>query len=118
MVKYHWLFNRAAAACDEDGICIFCDRADRGNCSCDLKAGPPGNVYWLAVDDGGNLLFSGVNLLFMGVIGEYIGRIFLGMSNNPQFVVRCVHEQGAEEKPLTQAELRLREKRYHIQRRK
>ena len=52
--------------------------------------------------------FSGVNLLFMGVIGEYIGRIFLGMSNNPQFVVRCVHEQGAEEKPLTQAELRLK----------
>ena len=51
---------------------------------------------------------SGVNLLFMGVIGEYIGRIFLGMSNNPQFVVRCVHEQGAEEKPLTQAELRLK----------
>ena len=30
------------------------------------------------------------------------------MSNNPQFVVRCVHEQGVEEKPLTQAELRLK----------
>lgn len=40
--------------------------------------------------------FSGVILLFMGVIGEYIGRIFLGMSNNPQFVVRNVHQQEAK----------------------
>lgn len=32
--------------------------------------------------------FSGINLLFMGLIGEYIGRMFLGMSNNPQYVVR------------------------------
>lgn len=41
--------------------------------------------------------FSGINLLFMGLIGEYVGRIFLGMSNNPQFVVRCVHEQENDE---------------------
>lgn len=34
--------------------------------------------------------FSGLILLFMGLIGEYIGRIFLGMCNNPQFVVRQV----------------------------
>lgn len=37
--------------------------------------------------------FAGIILFFMGVIGEYIGRIFLGMSNNPQYVVRAVHEQ-------------------------
>ena len=37
--------------------------------------------------------FSGINLLFMGMIGEYVGRIFLGMSRNPQFVVRKVHQQ-------------------------
>ena len=36
--------------------------------------------------------FSGLNLLFMGLIGEYIGRIFLGISNNPQFVVRRIDE--------------------------
>ncbi len=36
--------------------------------------------------------FSGLILLFMGLIGEYIGRIFLGMSNNPQFVVRQIDE--------------------------
>lgn len=41
--------------------------------------------------------FSGLILLFMGVIGEYIGRIFLGMSNNPQYVVRSVHQQKTAE---------------------
>ncbi len=36
--------------------------------------------------------FAGLILLFMGIIGEYVGRIFLGMSQNPQYVVRMVHE--------------------------
>ncbi len=39
--------------------------------------------------------FSGLILLFMGLIGEYIGRIFLGMCNNPQFVVRRIDEHGS-----------------------
>lgn len=38
--------------------------------------------------------FSGIILVFMGLIGEYIGRIFLGMNNNPQFVVRQIDEHG------------------------
>lgn len=38
--------------------------------------------------------FAGINLLFMGLIGEYIGRIFLGICNNPQFVVRQIDEYG------------------------
>lgn len=38
--------------------------------------------------------FSGLNLMFMGLIGEYIGRIFLGLCNNPQYVVRQIDEQG------------------------
>lgn len=36
--------------------------------------------------------FSGLILMFMGLIGEYIGRIFLGMCNNPQYVVRQIDE--------------------------
>lgn len=40
--------------------------------------------------------FAGLILLFLGLIGEYIGRIFLGISNNPQFVVRCIDEHGKE----------------------
>lgn len=39
--------------------------------------------------------FSGLILMFMGLIGEYIGRIFLGMSNNPQYVVRRIDVHGA-----------------------
>lgn len=35
--------------------------------------------------------FSGINLLFMGLIGEYIGRMFLGMGRYPQYVVRKVY---------------------------
>ena len=38
--------------------------------------------------------FAGLNLMFLGLIGEYIGRIFLGVSNNPQFVVRRIDEHG------------------------
>ena len=34
--------------------------------------------------------FSGINLLFMGLIGEYIGRMFLGMNKAPQYVVRKI----------------------------
>lgn len=40
--------------------------------------------------------FSGVNLLFMGLIGEYIGRMFLGMNRNPQYVVQKTY--GIEDK--------------------
>jgi undecaprenyl-phosphate 4-deoxy-4-formamido-L-arabinose transferase len=40
--------------------------------------------------------FSGVNLMFMGIIGEYVGRIFLGQCNNPQYVVRSVHTQEGD----------------------
>lgn len=40
--------------------------------------------------------FSGIILLFMGLIGEYIGRMFLEMHKTPQYVVREVY--GMEEK--------------------
>lgn len=42
----------------------------------------------------GVCFFSGLILMFMGLIGEYIGRIFLSISNNPQFVVRQIDEHG------------------------
>lgn len=35
--------------------------------------------------------FSGVSMLFMGLIGEYLGRMFLGMNRQPQFVVKKVY---------------------------
>jgi len=35
--------------------------------------------------------FSGLIMLFLGLIGEYLGRMYLGLSNNPQYVVRNIY---------------------------
>ena len=40
--------------------------------------------------------FSGVIMFFLGIIGEYIGRMFLGMNHQPQYVVRAVHDGTKE----------------------
>ena len=36
--------------------------------------------------------FSGLIMLFLGLIGEYLGRMFQNMSNSPQYVVRQYYE--------------------------
>jgi hypothetical protein len=36
------------------------------------------------------LLLSGVQLIMLGVLGEYLGRLFLTINNRPQFVVRDI----------------------------
>ena len=38
------------------------------------------------------VFFSGVQLVILGTIGEYLGRLFLDHSKSPQFVVRYVRE--------------------------
>lgn len=42
----------------------------------------------------GLFFFSGMIIFFLGIIGEYIGRLFLSMSNSPQFVVKDVYYKG------------------------
>ena len=46
------------------------------------------------------ILFIGGMILFMlGLIGEYVGRIYISLNNSPQFVVRetlNVDEEGKE----------------------
>ena len=37
--------------------------------------------------------FSGVLLFFMGLIGEYVGRMFLAINNQPQYVIREIIER-------------------------
>ena len=38
------------------------------------------------------LLFVGGMLMFMlGLIGEYVGRIYISLNNSPQFVVRDIY---------------------------
>lgn len=41
--------------------------------------------------------FSGLILLSLGLIGEYLGRLYLNHSNNPQFVVRTVYKGKEKE---------------------
>ncbi len=44
----------------------------------------------------GLLLFSGVQLAVMGIIGEYVGRMFLTVNGRPQAVVRAVTRHAPE----------------------
>ena len=36
------------------------------------------------------LVFSGVQLMILGLIGEYIGRMFIAVNERPQSVIREV----------------------------
>lgn len=40
--------------------------------------------------------FFGLSFLFMGLIGEYVGRIFLGLNNEPQYVVKEIVSKNKE----------------------
>lgn len=42
--------------------------------------------------------FSGLIMLFLGLIGEYLGRMYLNQSNNPQYVVRSVYKGSSRNK--------------------
>jgi undecaprenyl-phosphate 4-deoxy-4-formamido-L-arabinose transferase len=43
------------------------------------------------------LLLSGTQLLLLGIMGEYVGRIYLGISNKPQSVVRAKFTSSGRE---------------------
>lgn len=40
--------------------------------------------------------FSGLNFMFLGMIGEYLGRMFLGMNKEPQYVIRATYNVEKE----------------------
>lgn len=42
------------------------------------------------------LLLSGIQLLLLGVIGEYLGQLVLTVNGTPQYVVRSVHEERGD----------------------
>lgn len=41
--------------------------------------------------------FSGLIMMFLGLIGEYVGRMFLASGHDPQFVVRAMHSHADHE---------------------
>jgi len=43
---------------------------------------------------GALLVFSGTQLVVLGLIGEYVGRMFLTVNRRPQSVVRSVERAG------------------------
>lgn len=43
------------------------------------------------------VFFAGVQLVILGTVGEYLGRLFLDHSGAPQFVVRDVRRAGRED---------------------
>lgn len=43
------------------------------------------------------VFFAGVQLVILGAIGEYLGRLFLDHSKSPQFVVRYVQRGGSRD---------------------
>jgi len=53
--------------------------------------GPSYGWGWLMA---GLLIFSGTQLLLLGIIGEYIGRMFLAVNQRPQAIVRDVVRGG------------------------
>lgn len=43
------------------------------------------------------VFFCGLILLTLGIIGEYLGRIYISLNNSPQYVIReCVDERDAD----------------------
>jgi undecaprenyl-phosphate 4-deoxy-4-formamido-L-arabinose transferase len=52
------------------------------------------------------VLFSGVQLVMLGLFGEYLGRLFLTENQTPQFVVREVVESGVPAPSPSAAETR------------
>jgi undecaprenyl-phosphate 4-deoxy-4-formamido-L-arabinose transferase len=47
------------------------------------------------------LVLSGVQLIMLGLLGEYLGRLFLTANQKPQFVVRDIERNERAEQPVT-----------------
>ena len=43
------------------------------------------------------LLIGGLMMLMLGLIGEYIGRIYISINNSPQYVIRETINYGEED---------------------
>ncbi|MGA1796514.1 MAG: hypothetical protein ACMUIL_11715, partial [bacterium] len=38
------------------------------------------------------IIFSGMQLFILGLLGEYLGRMFLSNNQTPQFIIREIHQ--------------------------
>ena len=44
------------------------------------------------------VLIGGIITLILGVIGEYVGRIYLSLNRNPQYIIRDIIVSGEDGK--------------------
>jgi glycosyltransferase involved in cell wall biosynthesis len=56
------------------------------------------------------LLLSGVQLVILGIVGEYLGRLYLTANNKPQSIIKTVMRVEPEVTAATRPPLRLRER--------
>jgi undecaprenyl-phosphate 4-deoxy-4-formamido-L-arabinose transferase len=56
------------------------------------------------------LLLSGVQLLILGIVGEYLGRLYLTANRKPQSIVKTVVRAEPEVTATSRPPLRLRER--------
>jgi glycosyltransferase involved in cell wall biosynthesis len=49
------------------------------------------------------VFFSGIQLMILGLVGEYLGRLYLDHTGTPQYVVRYIIQAGSEEGPSARA---------------
>ena len=59
-----------------------------------LRVTDQGPDYGWGMLMGALLVFSGTQLVMLGLIGEYLGRMFLTINGRPQSTVRTVERSG------------------------
>jgi undecaprenyl-phosphate 4-deoxy-4-formamido-L-arabinose transferase len=52
---------------------------------------------------GSVVFFSGVQLMILGLVGEYLGRLYLDQTGTPQYVVRYAMREGSKDQSSTKA---------------
>jgi len=70
-----------------------------------LSSPPPGWASLMAAV----LLLSGVQLVILGIVGEYLGRLYLTVNRRPQSVVKEVHHVEPRDPAASGSPVRLRE---------
>jgi undecaprenyl-phosphate 4-deoxy-4-formamido-L-arabinose transferase len=50
---------------------------------------------------GSIVFFSGIQLMILGLVGEYLGRLYLDQTGTPQSIVRYTIGANSTEPPLT-----------------